>query len=63
MKINGKQWRTIWLQSSGDSIGIIDQRKLPHNLTTQIISTYEEAADAIQNMVVRGAPLIGVTAA
>ena len=63
MKINGKQWRTIWLQSNGNSIGIIDQRKLPHNLTTQIISTHEEAADAIENMLVRGAPLIGVTAA
>ena len=63
MKINGKPWRTIWLEPNGSSIGVIDQRKLPHKLTSQIIYTYEEAANAIQTMVVRGAPLIGVTGA
>ncbi len=63
MRINGKQWRTVWLEPNGSSIGVIDQRKLPHKLTSQIICTYEEAATAIQNMVVRGAPLIGVTGA
>ncbi len=63
MQIKGKQWRTIWLEPNGSSIGVIDQRKLPHKLTSQIIYTYEEAATAIQNMIVRGAPLIGVTGA
>ena len=63
MKINGKPWRTIWLEPNGSSIGVIDQRKLPHKLTSQIIYTYQEAANAIQSMIVRGAPLIGVTGA
>ena len=63
MKINGKNWRTIWLQPDGHSIGVIDQRKLPHSLISKTIYDYREAAKAIQQMVVRGAPLIGVTGA
>ena len=63
MNINGKRWRTIWLEPNGNSIGVIDQRKLPHKLTSQIIYNHEEAALAIQSMIIRGAPLIGVTGA
>ena len=63
MRINGKQWRTIWLEPNGCSVGVIDQRKLPHSFTSHIINSYEETAIAIQNMIVRGAPLIGVTGA
>tara|TARA_Y100001968_G_C19453982_1_gene770862 strand:- start:14173 stop:15270 length:1098 start_codon:yes stop_codon:yes gene_type:complete len=63
MKINGTNWRTIWLQQDGNSIGVIDQRKLPHQFICKAIYNYEEAAEAIQNMSVRGAPLIGVTGA
>ncbi len=63
MKIKGKEWRTIWLQDDGCSIGVIDQRKLPHDFSTFIISSFEEASQAIKSMIVRGAPLIGVTGA
>tara|TARA_B100000700_G_C15049576_1_gene859601 strand:+ start:456 stop:1547 length:1092 start_codon:yes stop_codon:yes gene_type:complete len=63
MNINGKKWRTIWLEANGTSIGVIDQRKLPHRLTSFIINSHEEAATAIKSMIVRGAPLIGVTGA
>ena len=63
MKIDGKAWRTIWLEPDGRSIGVIDQIQLPHHFTTRTLRSCEEAADAIRTMVVRGAPLIGVTGA
>src|SRR5215470_7950024 len=66
MKIGGKSWRTIWAVegSGGDSrVGIIDQTKLPHRFETLELASLEEAADAIRAMIVRGAPLIGATAA
>ncbi len=63
MNIDGKAWRTIWLQPGGCSIGVIDQTALPHRFTTRTLSCMEEAATAIASMVVRGAPLIGVTGA
>jgi len=63
MKIDGKAWRTIWLEPDGCSIGVIDQTLLPHRFTTRTLRSCEEAADAIRTMVVRGAPLIGVTGA
>ena len=63
MKINGKAYRTIWLNEDGWSVEIIDQTKLPHELVTARLTTMEDAAVAIRTMQVRGAPLIGATAA
>ena len=63
MKINGKATATIWLREDGWSVGIIDQTRLPHLLETVVLKTSDDAAYAIKAMLVRGAPLIGVTAA
>jgi len=63
MKVDGKSWRTIWLDSDGWSVGVIDQTRLPHRFATKRLTTLEDAAAAIADMVVRGAPLIGATAA
>ncbi|MCC7251699.1 S-methyl-5-thioribose-1-phosphate isomerase [Hyphomicrobium sp.] len=63
MKINGKAYRTIWPGEDGASVVIIDQTKLPHRFETVTLRTAEEAAHAILTMQVRGAPLIGATAA
>ena len=67
MNIDDKAWRTIWLEPDGHSgshaIGVIDQTLLPHQFTTRTLRSCAEAADAIRTMVVRGAPLIGVTGA
>jgi methylthioribose-1-phosphate isomerase len=63
MKIDGKAWRTIWLEPDGRSIGVIDQIQLPHQFTTRTLRSCDESAEAIRRMVVRGAPLIGVTGA
>jgi methylthioribose-1-phosphate isomerase len=63
MNINGKPYRTIWLAADGRSVEIIDQTKLPHALEIATLRTVEDAARAILTMQVRGAPLIGATAA
>lgn len=63
MKIDGKSYRTIWLNEDGKSVEIIDQTKLPHKFETVTLRTLEDAARAISTMQVRGAPLIGATAA
>ncbi|MFO7630066.1 MAG: S-methyl-5-thioribose-1-phosphate isomerase [Prochlorococcaceae cyanobacterium] len=63
MNINGTPWRTIWLEPDGCSIGVIDQTLLPHRFSTRTLASAAEAAEAIGTMVVRGAPLIGVTGA
>jgi methylthioribose-1-phosphate isomerase len=63
MKIDGKSWRTIWLEADGWSVGVIDQTRLPHRFATRRLTSLAEAADAISTMVIRGAPLIGATAA
>ena len=63
MKIGGVQYRSIWLDDDGWSVGIIDQTGLPHELRTPRLPDLESAAAAIATMQVRGAPLIGVTAA
>jgi methylthioribose-1-phosphate isomerase len=63
VKINGKPYRTIWLGTDGKSVEIIDQTKLPHKFETVTLRTLEDAARAISTMQVRGAPLIGATAA
>jgi methylthioribose-1-phosphate isomerase len=63
MKVDGKQFRTIWPGDDGSSFEVIDQTKLPHEFVIRKISSTEEAVSAIREMVVRGAPLIGATAA
>lgn len=63
MKIGGKSQRTIWRAADGQTIEIIDQTRLPHAYVTASLRTVEDAAHAIKTMQVRGAPLIGVTAA
>jgi methylthioribose-1-phosphate isomerase len=63
MKIDGVPSRTIWLQADGWSVGILDQTVLPHAVERLTLTTVEDAARAIKSMQVRGAPLIGVTAA
>jgi methylthioribose-1-phosphate isomerase len=63
MKINGQAYRTIGLNADGWSVDIIDQTVLPHALTLCTLQTIAAAAHAIKSMQVRGAPLIGVTAA
>lgn len=63
MRFQGRQWRTIWPSDDGAGVEIIDQRFLPHQLKTVRLRTLEEAACAIADMQVRGAPLIGATAA
>ena len=63
MNIDGKHYRTIWLNDDGSSVEIIDQTKLPHRFETVTLRTLDDAARAISSMQVRGAPLIGATAA
>ncbi|MBK8770324.1 MAG: S-methyl-5-thioribose-1-phosphate isomerase [Rhizobiales bacterium] len=63
MKINGQSYRTIWPSADGTAVEIIDQTKLPHLFETVTLRTLEDAANAISDMLVRGAPLIGATGA
>jgi methylthioribose-1-phosphate isomerase len=63
MKVDGKAMRSIWLEPDGWSVGVIDQTTLPHRFATARLATLDEAADAIRSMLIRGAPLIGATAA
>jgi methylthioribose-1-phosphate isomerase len=63
MFIHGKSYRTIWPDGDGLSVRIIDQTLLPHQLETRRLGSVEDVAEAITTMRVRGAPLIGATAA
>jgi len=63
MKIDGKATRSLWLEPDGWSVGAIDQTKLPHRFATIRLTSLDDAARAIASMQVRGAPLIGATAA
>jgi methylthioribose-1-phosphate isomerase len=63
MKVDGKPTRTIWLESDGWSVGIIDQTALPHRFAMLRLVMLEDMAHAIRTMQVRGAPLIGAAAA
>ncbi|MES1990713.1 MAG: S-methyl-5-thioribose-1-phosphate isomerase [Pseudomonadota bacterium] len=63
MKINGKAYRTIWVNDDQWTVTVIDQTKLPHEFETVRLSSADDAARAIKDMIVRGAPLIGATAA
>ena len=63
MKVSGKEYRTIRLAKNGHDVEIIDQTKLPHEFTLVALKGLDDACNAIANMLVRGAPLIGATAA
>ncbi len=63
MKVDGVHTRTIWLDDDGWSVAVIDQTRLPHDFQTLRLASMEDAATAISDMIVRGAPLIGATAA
>ncbi len=63
MKVNGEHYRSIWFDSDSGRVEIIDQRWLPHEFRVVALQTLEDFAIAIRDMWVRGAPLIGATAA
>lgn len=63
MKVDGTPYRSIWPAADGRTVEIIDQIRLPHEFVTATLATLEDAARAIKDMWVRGAPLIGATAA
>jgi len=63
MHINGKAFRTIWFDEKNQAVKIIDQTKLPHRFIIKDLKTVKDAINAIKTMEVRGAPLIGATAA
>jgi methylthioribose-1-phosphate isomerase len=63
MKIDGKSYRTIWLAADGATVEVIDQTLLPHRFVVRQLKTMADAEQAIRTMIVRGAPLIGATAA
>ena len=63
MKIEGKEFNTIWFNETNQNVQIIDQTKLPHKFIIKDLNTVEDAINAIKIMEVRGAPLIGATAA
>ncbi len=61
MRIEGKEYRTIWFENN--VVKIIDQTKLPHQFIIKDLKKVNDAINAIKTMEVRGAPLIGATAA
>ncbi|GBE13688.1 methylthioribose-1-phosphate isomerase [bacterium BMS3Bbin14] len=63
MKVEGREYRSIWLAADGRRVEIIDQTRLPHEFRTVCLATLADGARAIRDMLVRGAPLIGATAA
>ena len=63
MKINGIDYETIWFHREKKVVKIIDQTKLPHQFIIKDLKTVNDATNAIKTMEVRGAPLIGATAA
>jgi len=63
MRIEGKEYRTIWFDKQNEVVKIIDQTKLPHQFIVKNLNTVKDATNAIKTMEVRGAPLIGGTAA
>jgi methylthioribose-1-phosphate isomerase len=63
MKVAGKHYRSLWAEPARGLVHIIDQTKLPHAFEIDVLDSPEAVAEAIRAMRVRGAPLIGVTAA
>jgi methylthioribose-1-phosphate isomerase len=63
MKVHGTPTRTIWPVAGADAVEIIDQTALPHSYRVLRLNSLDDVAQAIRSMQVRGAPLIGVSAA
>ena len=63
MRVDGTPYRSIWFDEAEQTVRIIDQRWLPHEFRVVSLKTLEDFATAIRDMWVRGAPLIGATAA
>ena len=63
MRVDGIAYRSIWPEADRSGVLVIDQTFLPHDFRTARLSSLKDAARAIRTMVVRGAPLIGATAA
>ena len=63
MKVAGEHRRSLWPAPARDALFVIDQRHLPHRLVIARLSSLAEVRSAIADMMVRGAPLIGATAA
>jgi methylthioribose-1-phosphate isomerase len=63
MNVDGIAYRTIWVNKDGWSVDVIDQTRMPHLFEVLNLKTLQDCCLAIQHMVVRGAPLIGATAA
>ena len=63
MNVDGIAYRTIWVNEDGWSINVIDQTRMPHLFEILNLKTLQDCCGAIRDMVVRGAPLIGATAA
>ncbi|MGE4635563.1 MAG: S-methyl-5-thioribose-1-phosphate isomerase [Arenicellales bacterium] len=63
MKVDGKAYRSIWLDQQAPLVHVIDQTELPFRFDIRTLNTVDATAEAISTMVVRGAPLIGATAA
>ena len=63
MRVGNEHFRTIWETDDGLAVEVIDQTRLPHAFATARLGSLQDAAHAIRAMIVRGAPLIGATAA
>ena len=63
MRVHGQPYRTIFVADDGFTVAVIDQTRLPFAFELRHLQSADEAAEAIRDMIVRGAPLIGVTAA
>ncbi len=63
MRVNEIAYRSIWLSADGQSVDVIDQTLLPHRFEVRLLKNLRDAEHAIKSMIVRGAPLIGATAA
>jgi methylthioribose-1-phosphate isomerase len=63
MRVGDRKYRSIWLNEDGRNVDIIDQTRLPHEFVIVTLRSLDDAAYAIREMLVRGAPLIGATAA
>jgi len=63
MKVDGKEMRPIWFDRASETVQVIDQRLLPHELIIGNLNSVDDVIHAIKEMVVRGAPLIGATGA
>ena len=63
MKVGGVAYRSIWLNADGATVEVIDQTLLPHRFANRSLMSLADVEHAIKTMIVRGAPLIGATAA